>query len=411
MQKDINQEVKLATSQAITRGELARSLIVLTLTRLIVNMGRRFPYPFLPKIARQLSVPLADVQAVMATQGGIGLASPLFGPLGERYGRKRVMIGALALMLAGSGVGALFPQFGVIAAMLLLLGVAMMLFDPALLAYIGDRVAYTRRGLAIGVVELSWAGSLVVSAPLAGFLLERYGLPAVFLMIGIGNLVALVAVVTLIPADHPGSTGAPVRRGLSPLTTWRIIRESPAALGALGFSVLLSGANEVFYINYGASMERSFGLDAATLGLVSIVIAAAEVIGELLVITVSDRLGKRRLTLIGAVGSAAMYALLPQLSFSLPATLVGLFVLFVGFEMSIVSSLPLFTEVLPNARSVMMSSNVAAHSIGRMGGALLGGALLAATGSVPFIGIVSLALGIGAFALLWWRVSEHHEKV
>src|SRR5690349_9998019 len=90
-----------------------RELAALTFARLIVNMTRRFPYPFLPEISRQLSVPLESVQNVMAIQAGVGIGSPLLGPIGERYGRKRVMMGTLIGMVLASIFGAISSSFAI----------------------------------------------------------------------------------------------------------------------------------------------------------------------------------------------------------------------------------------------------------------------------------------------------------
>jgi len=57
-----------------------------------------------------------------------------------------------------------------------------------------------------------------------------------------------------------------------------------------------------------------------------------------------------------------------QLTFAL----AGLFFVFIAFELTIVASIPLMTELVPEARGTVMSSNVAFHAAGRMLGALLG---------------------------------------
>lgn len=383
--------------------EIIISVLTLTVARLFINMTRRFPYPFLPEISRQVSVPLNEVQNVMAVNAGVGIASPLFGPLSERYGRKKVMMGALAWIGIAGVFGAAAPSFWVFAATMIAFGIGKMIFDPAMQAYIGDRVPYQRRALAIGTTELSWALSLIVIAPIAGFLLGNFGLQAVLLVLAGLSVIALILVALLLPPDAATHS---VSTLVTPLSAWPILRRNPAALGALLYSLLLVMANEIFFINYGVWMESTFDLDLVALGGVSGVIALAEVIGEFAVIGLADRFGKRRLALIGASIAAITYLALPQLSFSLAAALVGLFILFLFIEIAIVSSVAFFTEVLPDARSVMMSSNVGAHSSGRLLGALIGGQLYGLTGSIPLIGLVATLIGLGAFGMMWRYVHE-----
>lgn len=384
---------------------ILKSVFALTFSRLIINITRRFPYPFINTIATQLGVPIDYVQNVVAVQAGIGVTSPLFGTLTERFGPKRVMLGSMLLMAGVSLLGVTAPHFGLFAFIFILYGVGKMIYDPAMQAYLGEKVPYIRRAQAIGITELSWAGSLFIAAPVAGFLLDTSGLQAIFALLAMSLVVATAVVAYVLPPDSSTNVKSKVRL-VNPVTAWRIIHESPAAVGALAYSMLFVAANEIFFINYSQWMELSFELVVTTLGIVTVVIAVAEVVGEFGVIGLADRFGKRRMALIGVVMSGIGYLVLPLLSFSLPVTLVGLFIMFFFVEVAIVSSIPLFTELLPNARAVMMSGNVAAHSLGRMGGAWLGGQLYIWTGSFQFIGLLSMVFCLAAVFIMWRFIPE-----
>lgn len=97
--------------------------------------------------------------------------------------------------------------------------------------------------------------------------------------------------------------------------------------------------------------------------------------------------------------------MLPLTGFSLIAFLAALFGVFVAVEIAIVASIPMFTEVLPEARAVMMSSNAGAQSCGRFIGAFLGGVLYQVSG----FGVVSggaVLLGLAAFITMLLYVKE-----
>ncbi|MDX1993138.1 MAG: MFS transporter [bacterium] len=408
---------------------LAISVLILTFSRIIINMTRRFALPFLPILARHLGVPLASVQSVVALQAGIGVTSPAFGPLAERYGRKRVMLGALALVLVSALVMVAAPRFTVFAIVMIVFGVGKMIFDPAMYAYLGDRVPYNRRGMAMGATELSWASALLVAGPLVGFLLgfsalvvpavllrgeARFipsfpyandGLQAVFLALAIISLTAMLAVSLLLPGDAP-QKGVVRSRPINPLAALRILSQSPMGMGAIGYTLALTMANEIFYINYGVWMEQTFQLGPARLGVLTTVIAAAEVIGEFFVIGLSDRIGKRRMALAAALVASIGYIAMPLLSFSLVTALLGLFVAFLAFETAIVSSIPLFTEIMPDTRAVMMSGSVGAGAVGRFTGTAVGSIVFAWTNSFLLIGIVAAVVGLLAFASMARYVQE-----
>lgn len=178
-------------------------------------------------------------------------------------------------------------------------------------------------------------------------------------------------------------------------------------MGAIGFSLLVAAANDNLFVIYGVWLEMSFGLSILALGAATTVIGVAELLGEGLTAWIADRVGLKRATSAGLVLSGLSYALLPLVGHSLLLSLISLFVIFVTFEFTIVTALSLFTEILPAARGTMMSSNVAAISIGRMLGTLIGGPVwlaggLMATGLASAV-ICGLALGCLVWGLHDWQ--------
>lgn len=384
-----------------------RSILTLTFARLIVNITRRFSYPFLPEIARSFDVPLQQVQSVVAAQTGIGLGSPLTGSLADQIGRRRVMLSVLAVMLVATIAGAVFESFVVFIVVMITLGIVKMMFDPAALAYLADVVPYERRAMALGFTELAWAGSLFVAAPVAGFLLAEAGLSAVFILLAILAVPAFAAIWWLVPDDSGHFSDK--RRPFAPVQALRTIAAHRAARGAVGYTFLLVAANEMIFISYAAWLEKTFDLTITTLGAVSLVIAAAEVLGEFGVIGFADRLGKKRMAVGGALLASLAYGLMPLFDFSLALALASLFAMFIGVETAIVASVPLFSEVLPDDRAVMLSGIVAAGSSGRMGGGVIGGLLYAAFG-LGFAGMTSLVVSVAAIAILLRFVPDQHRR-
>ena len=372
-----------------------RSILAIVFARLVINVSKRFAYPFVSAISGAFDVSAVSVQNVIALTNGAGLLSPLLGTISEHFGRKAVMVGALLLMTVMSLLGALFAEWGVFVVVMFALGVGKIIYDPTFQAYLGDVIPFSRRARVMGFAELSWALSLVIAAPVAGFLLEASSLQAVFLfvaaLLGLGTL----AVWLFVEADHDPQHHHERIRVINPLTAMRRVSRHPPALFALLFSVCMTIAHETFFINYGLWMEDSFDLMLTALGTLTILIAIAEIVGEFIVIALADRLGTKRTATTGMLIAAVCFFVIPGLSFSLPLAMLGIFVLFVSIEASIVSALPLFTEVLPDARAVMMSANQGAHSLGRVVGAALGATIYEVSGgNFAIIGAMAGVLGL-----------------
>jgi len=389
----------------LTARKLTLQLGTATLARLIINTSRRFAYPFASALSRGLGVPLPAITSLIAVNQMTGVLSPVFGPLADHWGYRVMMLAGLTMLTGGLLAGGLLPTYGVVLLALFLAGLGKSVFDPALHAYVGQRVPYQRRGLAIGMIEFAWAGSALVGLPLVGLLMERMGWRSPFFVLGGLGLLSLIALAILIPSDRHQQRGA--EGPASFREAWRRLSRERAALGALGFGLLISAANDNLFVVYGLWLESAFGLSIAALGAATTVIGVAEFLGEGLTASIADRVGLKRAIVIGSMLSALTYILLPLVGRTLPLALMGLFITFLAFEFTIVTAISLFTEILPAARATMMSSSVAAFSMGRAMGALIGGPVWLAGGMLATGFVSAVVSGLALLVLLWglrgWR--------
>jgi predicted MFS family arabinose efflux permease len=264
-------------------------------------------------------------------------------------------------------------------------------------------VAYKQRGVVIAFIELGWSGAFLLGVPVMGWLIARGDWRAPFWPLAGVSAALGVALWRLFPA----TPGGPVTSRPASAALLGAILRSPPILGALSISLLVSASNEVLNAVYGLWLEQAFHLKVAALGLTTIAIGLAELGGEGVVMAVVDRVGKRRTIAVALAASALANALLPFMAGSLPLALIGLFLVFITFEIAIVASLPLMTEQLPQARGFMMSVNVAAHGAGRMLGALMGGWLFPL--GFGWNAAVSVAMCLIPLAAVVWLVREHPE--
>lgn len=389
-------------------ASLTVQITVASICRVLLNTARRFPYPFAPALSRGLGVPLAAVTSLIAVNQVTGLLSLFFGPMADRWGHRLMLLAGLGFLAAGMLGSGFFPYYSVILIGLFLAGLGKSAFDPALLAYVGESVPFERRGLFVGFMETAWAVSTLVGVPLVGFLIEHFGWRAPFLVIGSLALLGMITVAFLIPGacSERGQEKAP----FAMIGSWKRLLSQRAGLGILGFSFFLSIANDNFFVVYGAWMEGAFHLSVVSLGITTSLIGGAELLGESLTASLGDRLGLRRSMTIGLLLSTAGYLLLPLTEGSLPGALSALFFIFLFTEFSIVSALSLSTEVMPEARATMMSGYLAAASLGRVFGALMGG-LVWGLGGLAAVAFLSASINALALLCLFWglrRSSLHH---
>jgi predicted MFS family arabinose efflux permease len=351
------------------------SLPITFLARTTINTSFRIIYPFLPSIARGLGISLTAASGLITLRLVAGMGAPFLGPLADRYGRRRTMEAALLLFALASTLLAGVGTFAAAAAAFALYGIAKALYDPALHAYLGDAVPYHERGRATGAIELSWSSAWLLGVPASGFLIERFGWRAPWAALLVLGLLGVGLTRAGLPSAAPRSTHNSGKPFAAQMTiTWRNLLRRRAVVVLLLTSLLLTLANEIPFIVYGAWLEATFGLSLTALGLASTVVGLAEATAELGTTVITDRLGKRRSVLVGLIGLAASLVALPWLvRLGLAAALAGVALMLLTFEFGLVSLLPLATELAPDARATLFSLNVTAFNLSRILGALIGG--------------------------------------
>ncbi len=397
-----------ASHQSSSSGFFSKVSAVV-FSRIVLNTARRFAYPFAPALSRGLDVPLVAVTAAIGVNQATGILGMIFGPIADRLGYRLMMLVGMGMLVIGMFAAGFLPMYATVLAALFLAGLAKNIFDSALQAYVGQQVPFAKRGMVIGLLELSWAGSTLIGIPVMGVVIDRLGWQAPFLVFGASGVLGLIALAIVIPKD---SRQASRQRSPGFWELWRDLARSRSALGALGFAFFFSLANDTLFVVYGAWLEGAFGLSIVAIGASTGVIGAAELIGELITVSLADRFGLKRIILLGACLTVVGNILLPFTGVSLPLALTGLFVVFICFEFTFVSCLSLSTELLPGARATMMSGLFAAAGIGRFIGAWGGGFIWTSGGIHATAATAAIASMAAVATLAWglrgWQPGKHN---
>ncbi|MFF4963842.1 MFS transporter [Streptomyces sp. NPDC001037] len=207
--------------------------------------------PLLPDLPRLTGASAAAVSwMVTATLLSGAVLTPVLGRAGDMYGKRRVLIGALALMTAGSVMCALSADIGVLIAARALQGAAASVV-PLSISILRDELPPERRGSAVALMSSTVGIGAALGLPLAALVVQYADWHTMFWLTSVLGALGVTA-------------------------TWWAVKESPVRepgrfdiLGALGLAAglvsLLLGVSQGGQWGWGSARVLGLFLAAAAI--------------------------------------------------------------------------------------------------------------------------------------------------
>ncbi|MEV5650725.1 MFS transporter [Nocardia sp. NPDC052254] len=209
--------VGIDTSAAVRSAPIATprrawlGLAVLILPVLLVSMDMSVLYLAMPTLTEHLN-PSAEQQLWILDIYGFMIAGLLItmGNLGDRIGRRNILLAGAAVFGLASLLAAFATGAGMLIAARALMGVGGATLLPSSLALISSLFADPRaRGTAIGVWTAFFAGGSAVGPVIGGLLLHKFWWGSIFL-INTPVLLVLLALGPLVLPEHRSSGRGPL---------------------------------------------------------------------------------------------------------------------------------------------------------------------------------------------------------
>jgi DHA1 family multidrug resistance protein-like MFS transporter len=230
-----------------------KNVTILSLTLGIVMLGFGMVMPIMPFYVESMGASATDLGLLVAISPFIQLvASPVWGSVSDRRGRKPV----LAMGLAGYGISMLLFGLSTELWMLFLArGVGAFLSAatmPTTMAYIGDSTTEEERGGGMGALGAA-TGLGMVLGPALGGLLGSESLSRPFFLTAAVCLVTLLLVLLFLPESLPAQ--ARTRSAAGARSTFPVRDLRPLLLGPLGILLFMA-----FLVSFGlTNFQGIFG--------------------------------------------------------------------------------------------------------------------------------------------------------
>ena len=300
-----------------------RIVTLLTLGFGLVGLDRWIIAALFPAMARDLRL---DYQELGILIGALGVAWGMFsiigGGLGDRFGRRRVLVPAIVGFSLLSGVSGLAAGLASLIVIRVIMGANEGAFCPVSFAAVSEASRPTRRGMNLGITQSAFPlFGLALGPIIATQLLQVTSWRWAFVLVGVPGLIVGALLARIV--REPPSVGARAHEHRAP--PGEMLKHRNVPLGMLALLCAMSG---IFSLS---AMMPSYLVDylklsTAEMGFVTSAIGFGGFLGQLALPALSDVIGRKPVAVGGFVcATVLVYA------FSRVSTVPALFaLLFVG---------------------------------------------------------------------------------
>ncbi|WP_204354328.1 MFS transporter [Pseudomonas putida] len=353
--------------------------------------------PILPLIATDLGLDLTTVDLVAgAALLGFATGLALLLPMGDRFDRRKLVLGQIALAFCFAIAAAVSPSVGTLIAASFGLGIVSCV-PQQLVPFAAVMSRPSERGRNVGTVVSGIMVGILLGRTIAGVVGDTWGWRAVYGVEAAFMIPVWIAAAALLPQGVP-STQLSYPRLLASL--WPLMRDNAPIRQSMMVQALLWACFNAFWVNLAALLAQGpFQLGSAWAGGFGI-IGAAGALAASLGGRATDRLGSR--SVIGAsIGIVTLaYLLLAGAQNSLALLVLGVIVLDIGVQSGLVSNQTRAFAVDPKAQGRINSLYMTATFFGGAVGAVVSGWLMTRYGWSGIV-VFGVVLGLIALAIHW----------
>ena len=324
-----------------------------------------------PSIAQDLSVSLPSAGLLVSLYAaGVAVGAPVLTALTGRMNRKLVLLGLMALFIAGNLLAWQAPGYGSLITARILTGLAHGVFFSIGSTIATSLVSKDKEASAIAIMFTGLTVALVTGVPLGTWIGQNFGWRATFLVVSALGALALIGSALLVPSNLKQSVPATLGQQFKVLT-------HPRLLLVYLITILGYGGTFTAFTYLAPILQDVSGFGNNAVSLIMLVYGVSVAVGNIYGGKLADRMGPiRALTLIFS-GLVAILLVL-TVSSTHPVAAVLTVLIWGAFAFGNVPGLQVYVvqqaeRFVPEAVDVASGLNIAAFNIGIALGSVVGG--------------------------------------
>ena len=350
------------------------ALWALTLSAYAIGTTEFVIVGLVPTIARDLGVTLPSAGLLVSLYAlGVAIGAPVLTALTGRWNRKTVLLGLMALFIAGNMLAWLAPSYVFLITARVLTGLAHGVFFSIGSTIATNLVSKDKEASAIAIMFTGLTVALVTGVPLGTWIGQEFGWRATFLIVALLGLLALIGSALLVPGNLRQAAPARISEQFKVLIQPRLLLVY--AMTAVGY-----GGTFVAFTYLAPILEQVSGFAPSSIGLIMLIYGVSVAVGNIWGGKLADRMGPIKalhiiFTALALVLLAFTFTAGNPISAVLTVLIWGAFAFgnVPGLQVYVVQLAEKYT---PNAVDIAAGLNIAAFNVGIAIGSVMGGVIV-----------------------------------
>lgn len=339
--------------------------------------------PLLPQIAQDFHATISQTALGVTTYALCEMiGAPLFGPLGDRFSKRKLLITGMSLFLGATLLCAIATNLATFYIYRAAAGLGAALFLPNVWAFIGS---YFNGQLMNKIMGISMAGlslSVAVGVPLGSFLSQLSNWHSAFWASAVLTVFSLILIIAIIP-----NTTAQNQK-ISYLVNFRNVFKAKNVIHTLLLDFFWMFGFYLVYTFLGSFLAEHFHFSSGKAGLVFLIYGTANFIAASTGGVIMNKLGRVKSILFNACASLSFTLALGLFSNSILGLIIFLILLAFSMGWGVTAISAYLVTLSTQNRSTLMSFNSSALYLGLTLASIVGGLIYQGLG-FWILGIIS----------------------
>ena len=197
--------------EKINNGRIGAIIVIVTVIHALSPLAMQIFVPALPSIRASFSATVADTQWVISGfSAALAFAMLAYGPISDRYGRRRVVLLGLTVFCIGSAISYWADSLAMLVLGRVVQAVGVAAGSTMARAVAADVIPPEKLARAVSFMTMALVMGPMVAPVIAGYLVTAAGWRSIALLLGAVSALLLLMAIKWMPETHRPERGKPV---------------------------------------------------------------------------------------------------------------------------------------------------------------------------------------------------------